>query len=104
MTPSLSVVKTSSGIQKQYRSLAQPQILTLLCVISSAMEIVLQRVTVKGLTVVQMLTYLLGAFRIRTSVILLLFTTRNARDQNTRILESKHHPFMSQYKHVVVSV
>jgi hypothetical protein len=51
-----------------------------------------------------MSTYLLRAFLIRTTVFLLLFTTRNARDQNTRMLESKHHPFMSQYKHVVVSV
>ena len=56
------------------------------------------------LVVVQMLTYLLCAFLIQATVFVLLFTTRNTCDQNTRILESKHHPFMSQYKHVVVSV
>jgi len=75
-----------------------------LCVISSAMEIALQQVTAKGLIAVQMLTYLLRAFLIRATVFLLLFATRNACDHNTRILESKHHPFMSQYKHGVVSV
>jgi len=75
-----------------------------LCVISSAMEIALQQVTAKGLIPVQMLTYLPRAFLIRATVFLLLFATRNACDHNTTILESKHHPFMSQYKHGVVSV
>jgi len=68
------------------------------------MEIVLQQVTAKGLIPVQMLTYLLRAFLIRAAVFLLLFTTRNACDHNTRILESKHHPFKSQHTHVMVSV
>lgn len=68
------------------------------------METAFQQVTAKGLIPVQMLTYLLRAFLIRATVFLLLFTTRNACDHNIRILESKHHPFMSQYKHVVVSV
>ena len=68
------------------------------------MEIILQKATAKGLIPVQMLTYLLRAFLIRATAFLLLFTTRNACDHNTRILESKHHPFTSQDKHVVVSV
>jgi len=68
------------------------------------MEIVLQQVIAKGLIPVKMLTYLLRAFLIRATVFQPLFTTRNACDHNTRILESTHHHFMSQYKHVVVSV
>jgi hypothetical protein len=36
--------------------------------------------------------------------LLLLFTICNIQAHNTRILESKHHPFMSQYKQVVDSV
>jgi len=68
------------------------------------MEIVLHHVTAKELIPVQMVTYLPRAFLIRATVFLFLFTTPNACDHNTRILESKRHPFTSQYKHVVVSV
>jgi hypothetical protein len=63
----------------------------------------LQNVTAKGLITVQILTYLLRVLLIRATV-LPLFTTRSVYDHNSRILESEHHPFMSQYKHVVVSV